>query len=373
MEIEASAPFETIVETGQTGLVGTITFKVDDNDGGTTIGPTTANVTEIGVTGIYVWNAPAAPASLGQYTILSSTSGDFTDPDSISHEELVVVAAGALAPSPIPSPDSSPATVGPCTAWITGDDVADCCAAAVADVGTYTVLLDDAADVASQLLYELSGRRFAGLCSRDGVRPCHGGCDCNVQILSRGHIVGDSSGCSGNSCWCHGLSRVKLAGYVREITQVKIDGDVLDPSEYRVDEHKYLTRMNGNRWPSCSRADLDDTEDGTFSVSYTYGKTPPLAALDAAKQFACQIYQQCSPSGGGGAEADCQIPANATRVSRQGITVDQGAIFTRNPVTGAWETGMVAVDFFLNTYNRKGIQRRGLFFGPGRRFARPVG
>lgn len=262
---------------------------------------------------------------------------------------------------------------GPCVAWITGDDVAECCGAAVADVGTFTVLLDDAADVASQLLYEYSGRRFAGLCSRNGVRPCHGGCDCDVQILSRGHIVGGSS-CSGSSCWCHGLSRVKLAGYVREITQVKISGDVLDPSEYRLDEHKYLTRMNGNRWPSCSRADLPDTEDGTFSVSYTYGRTPPLAAIDAAKQFACEIYQQCSASVSG-TEADCQIPANATRVTRQGITVERSAIFARNPDTGAWETGMGSVDFFLNAYNPKGIQRRGLFFGPGarQRFARPVG
>ena len=371
MYAEAALPFEATNETGLTGLVGSISVKVIDNDGGTPLGPTTAGITEDGATGIYIWNAAAAPAA-GQYTIVWSTDGSF-DPDTVSSDELVVLAVGVVAPSPIPTPDDSDPTVGPCTSWITGDDVADCCAAAAADVGTYTVLLDDSADVASQLLYELSGRRFAGLCTREDVRPCHGDCGCGVQILSRGHIVGDISNCGGRSCWCHGLSRVKLAGYVREITQVKIDGVVLDPSEYRVDEHKYLTRKNGNRWPSCSRADLDDTEDGTFSVSYTYGRTPPLAAIDAAKQFACQIYQQCSSSGGGGAEADCLIPANATRVTRQGITVEQGVIFQRNTLTGAWETGMGSVDYFLNVYNPKGIQRRGLFFGPGRRFARPVG
>ena len=266
-------------------------------------------------------------------------------------------------------------TAGPCTPWITGDDVAECCGVAADAVGTFTVLLDDAADVASELLYEYSGRRFAGLCEREGVRPCHGDCGCGFQVLSRGHIVDPwgayQSGCGGRGCWCHDLSRVKLAGYVQEITQVKISGVIVDPSEYRVDEHKYLTRKNGSRWPSCSRADLDDTEDGTFSVDYTYGRIPPLAAIDAAKQFACQIYLQCAASVGG-TEADCQIPANATRVTRQGITVER-SLFQRNAQTGSWETGMPSVDFFLNGVNPKGLMRNGLFFGPRKRFARPVG
>jgi hypothetical protein len=370
MYAEASVPFEAVNETGETGLVGTIAVKLVDNDGVETIAATTANIAEVGTTGVYVWNAASAPGSLGQYTLIWSTDGTF-DPDTVSTEELVVVATSVVTPPVIPSPDSEPSTVGPCTGWLTGDEVAECCASAVAEVGTYTVLLDDAADVASQLLYELSGRRWVGLCSREGVRPCHGGCDCNFQVLSRGHIVGDHSSCTGSGCWCYGLSRVKLAGYVRQVTEVKIDGVVLDPSEYRVDEHKWLTRMNGSRWPSCSRADLADTEDGTFAVSYTYGKTPPLAGIEAAKQLACQIFGWCS---NGGAGADCDIPDGAIRITRQGITIER-ARFARNPETGSWETGLTAVDYFLNTYNPNGLSRRALFIGPGssRRYARPVG
>lgn len=371
MYAQAGLPFENFNETGITGLVGSIAVQVIDNDGGVTIGPTTADITEQGSTGIYIWNAAAAPPT-GQYTLVWSTDGSF-DPDTISTEELVVV-AGSVAPSPIPPPpDSDVTTEGPCTAWLTGDDVAECCGEAVAEVGTATILLDDAADVASQLLYELSGRRWAGLCSRTGVRPCHSNCGCGWQVLSRGHVVAawDSWSCEGRSCGCRDLSRVKLSGYVREVTQVKVGGAVVDPSLYRVDEHKWLTRLDGDRWPACGRLDLPDTEEGTFSVSYTYGKTPPLAGIEAAKQLACQIFMRCSNSANA---TDCAIPEGAVRISRQGITVER-AIFARNPQTGAWETGLSAVDQFLNTYNPKGIMRRALFISPrsSDRYARPVG
>lgn len=373
MDVGSGAPFEAVNEVGVTGLVGTLTVKVEDNDGATPIGPTAANITELGSSGVYVWNAPAAPGTLGQYTIMWSTDGTF-DPDTVSTEALTVIDPTASSPGPIPPPDDAPATMGPCTAWITGDDVAECCSAATDIVGTFTSLLDDAADAASQILFELSGRRWAGLCSREGVRPCHGDCGCGgVQVLSRGHIVDpwgpySYSDCGGRACWCQDLSRVKLAGYVREVTQVKLDGVVMDSSSYRVDEHKYLTRVDGGRWPSCSHGGRADTEEGTFSVSYTYGKTPPLSAVDAAKQLACQAFMQCSGSG------DCDIPAGATRITRQGITIER-AIFARNPDTGAWETGLSAVDYFLNTYNRHGLARRALFVSPGSRgrYARPVG
>lgn len=371
MLAEASQPFEAINETGETGFVGAVAVKVEDNDGVTTLGPTTANITEIGTTGIYVWNAPAAPA-VGTYTLVWSLDGSFA-PDTISSEPLVVVATAAETLPPIPPPDGQAAVEGPCTAWLTGDDVAECCAAASAEVGTATVLLDDAADVASQLLYELSGRRWSGLCSREGVRPCHSNCGCGVQILSRGHIVNanDFWACTGRSCGCRELSRVKLAGYVREVTQVKIDGVVLDDSIYRVDEHKWLTRVDGSRWPACAHADLPDTEEGTFSISYTYGKTPPLAGIEAAKQLACQVFMRCSNSGDG---ADCQIPDGVVRITRQGITMER-AFFGRDPKTGKWYTGLSAVDLFLNTYNPRGLARRGLFVSPKAtdRYARPVG
>lgn len=369
MYVEASSAFEAILESGQTGLVGVLAVKVIDNDGGTTVASTTANITELGTSGVYIWNAPASPASLGQYTIVWSTDGSY-DADTVSTEELIVVASSVGVLPPIPAPDSALAVDGPCTAWLTGDDVAECCAAAVAEVGSMTSLLDDSADVASQLLYELSGRRWVGLCSRT-VRPCHtSNCGCgSYQVLSRGHVVGEweSWDCDGRACGCRGLSRVRLSGHVRAVSEVKIDGTAVASSEYRVDEGRWLTRLNGERWPNCARLDLPDTEDGTFSVTYTYGVNPPAAGVEAAKQLACQIYLQCSGSG------ECDIPDGATRITRQGITIERG-YFARDD-KGVWKTGLSLVDYFLNTYNPNGLTRRALFVNPGSRgrHARPVG
>lgn len=350
MHAEASAPFEATLDSGLTGLVGTLSVKIVDNDGATVVGPTTANITEDGTSGVYAWNATAAPDAAGQYQIIWSIDGTYAA-DTVATEDLVIVAS---------------ASGGPCTSWVTGADVAECCSS---EVGTMSSLLDNSADVASQMLYELSGRRWSGLCLRT-VRPCHSSCSCGWQVLSRGHVVTalDSWPCEGRACGCQELSRVRLTGHVREVTEVKIDGAVVDSSCYRVDENRWLTRLNGDRWPSCARLDLADTEEGTFSVTYTYGAPPPLAGVEAAKQLACQVYLQCSGS------TECDIPAGATRITRQGITIER-AFFRRNQKTKAWETGLELVDYFLNTYNRHGLSRRALFISPGSRgrHARPVG
>ncbi len=120
-------------------------------------------------------------------------------------------------------------------------------------------------------------------------------------------------------------------------------------------------------WPRCQNLDLPDTEVGTFSVTYEYGVEPPLIGLEAAKQLACQIYLGCTGSD------QCQLPTGATRVTRQGVTIER-QFFSRDPKTGAWRTGLPLVDLFLNTVNPGGLRRRPAVWTPdGPRYARPVG
>jgi hypothetical protein len=169
---------------------------------------------------------------------------------------------------------------------------------------------------------------------------------------------------------------------VREILEVKIDGDVVDPDTYRLDGWRWLTRVRDPAdpgtalmWPSCQLTDLPDTEDGTFSVTYRYGQDPPLEGLSAAAALACQLHRACSDSG-----ADCEIPANAVRVTRQGVTIDKAAtiswFFGRRGAGegGGWGTGIVQVDTFLNSFNRAGMQQRPKTWSPdGHKFARVYG
>src|SRR5512146_2119288 len=85
--VSGSQAFEAVADTGLTGLTGTIAARVDN--GGTVIGPTTADIAEDGATGVYTWSVAAAPAVTGQYKILFSTDGTFVD-QTVFEEDLEV-------------------------------------------------------------------------------------------------------------------------------------------------------------------------------------------------------------------------------------------------------------------------------------------
>jgi hypothetical protein len=249
-------------------------------------------------------------------------------------------------------------------------------------------IFEEAALQASALLFELSGRLYPGECGPKTVRPSCLSCACGYQILSRGHIVGP---------WDYGYllaglcdmclvacspSRIKLSGYpVQEITEVKIDGDVLPDTDYTLWKGRYLTHLNDGRWPIRQNLTLEDTEDGTFSISYTYGADPPSLGQAAAAQLACEIYKSCAnATGAGGA---CALPVGVTRVTRQGVTIEKLAFTTwgytpasraRGSRSPGWNTGLPLVDAFLNAYNSAGLKRRPVFYAPGhRRYAQPFG
>lgn len=259
----------------------------------------------------------------------------------------------------------------PCTPWVTGDDVADCC-----QVETSSgFLFDEAAIQASALLFELSGRLFPGECGPRTVRPpCI--CTCGYQVLSRGHIIGPWD----YGYWNWGMcdfclvacapSRIKLVGYpVREIDEIKIDGNIVNPAEYTIYQSRYVTRLDDGRWPIRQDLTLADTEEGTFSISYTYGADPPELGMAAAAQLGCEMYKACNSDAGA-----CALPTGVTRITRQGVTIEKLAFtswgYIGKNVRGfapGWKTGMALVDAFLNTYNKAGLMRRPTFYAPGKR------
>lgn len=276
-----------------------------------------------------------------------------------------------------------------CTPWIAGVDVAECCGIECENPSQF----DEVAEVASELLYQFSGRQFPGFCERT-VRPCGAGCGCPWQILSRGHIVwnwnlldptyGAGYGwwsCSGDYCGCRPLSRVLLAGYVQEVSEVLIDGQVVDPATYRVDRHRWLVRVREHasdetweHWPGCQNMDLPETEEGTWAVTYTYGRLVPQSGKTAAAQLACELYKQC-------AGEECALPQGTTRVLRQGLVVEKpsfiGWAFEKGgrSIPRGWKTNIPAVDAFLNAFNPTGMIREPIIWSPTRelRFAQQVG
>lgn len=344
----AGASFEAFAEGFATGLVGTLGVTIDDGDGNNVVPRTTAGIAEIDTVdgyGVYRYIG-VYPASLGTYLLT------WDDTVVTGSEDLVVGDAFDLPPD-VP-------TLGPCDEWATAEDLAVCCGI---DVSSDTNdALEAAAVAASEVLFALSGRLYRGTCGPVTVRPCGVGSSCFVP--GRSDRV--------QSCGCDPLSTVLLPGYpVLEIGLVKLDGEIIAPGEYRLDDRRKLVRLadeEGNRqfWPACQRLDLADTEERTFSVTYYYGVAPPALGVQAAAQLGCELYRSCSGEGG-----ECSLPQGTTRITRQGITIERGVLAAF--IAGA-QTGLVSVDAFLVAFGLGGAQRRPAVWSPdGPKYAKQQG
>lgn len=280
--------------------------------------------------------------------------------------------------------------LGPCTAWISTADIRACCTE-LPESTTYEAFLEQIAVAASQVLYEISGRQFSGVCEST-VRPCStGGCSAwaNLGSIIPGWGSGgetwgggagnaglpfggwgwwDYGGGSNAVCGCQPLSEVLLGYPVVEVSEVSISGVVVDPATYRVDEWRSLVRTadtstdppTSRFWPSCQNLQVDDGEAGSFVVTYTHGVAPPVPGALAAAQLACQFARQC-------AGQDCLLPEGTTKVIRQGVQIERGLLASwlkREAGQVGWQTGLVFVDAFLTAYNPNGLRRRPAVYSP---------
>lgn len=356
---------EFVYVAGETGLVGTLEYRVDDNQGATVIAATTTDIIELGTTGTYSVTI-TLPGTEGDWTILWSVDGSFDEnTDAESFRTVATVTEAPSIPPLSPIAEDGAGLSGPCLAWTSADAMfdADCCTVD----GTDPDVLEDAIVAASQLLYPLSGNAYPGTCSRT-VRPCADSFACEGPWgMWAGTYWGFPSRGSRllrRGCGCAPLSRVPLAGHARGITEVTIDGEVVDADTYRLDEHLWLTRVRHPDdldtplyWPSCQAMDKPLTADGTFGITYDYGFDPPSSGILAAQELACAIYSNC-PGVGEIGDGTCNLPSNITHIERQGISIDLAGFSQWGLVNGSWQTGMPMVDAFLNAVNPTGTRRK---------------
>lgn len=247
-----------------------------------------------------------------------------------------------------------------CAQWTTADAVQECSPCASTDDAVLTAMIA----VASDVLFALSGYRYSGVCTST-VRPCGGrhGNDGPIRgneasgTSTRSTAAGISVGCgcsSPRACACGGLSEITLGGWpVASVTEVKVDGVVLDAARYRIDDSRFLVRLpdaddSRQSWPCCQDLALDTTEPDTFEVTFTYGQAPPASGVLAAKVLACELALACT--GGDG----CRLPKRVTSIVRQGIamTVIDPFEFLTDGLTGLYE-----VDLFLGTHGASRTKR----------------
>ncbi len=211
---------------------------------------------------------------------------------------------------------------GPCSPWVTWADVEALCT----DTTTSTALAalpnatrEHVLDVATWVLYSLTGRRYPGVCetTRQVCRTCvtcRGTCGCGVR---------DEIDLSGGRFPVHGA------------WSVIVDGVTLDDSAYTVRGRRYLTRIDGQSWPSY--ADLTDPD--AFQVSFAYGRVPPVGLRNAAAVFAFELAKKCA-----GGTLRCAIPERVTSITREGVTY---TVIDSQRFLDEGRTGIYTVDLAL--------------------------
>jgi hypothetical protein len=160
-----------------------------------------------------------------------------------------------------------------------------------------------------------------GLC-RTFERPCLDDCNATVSTWTgwMSPYVRDGNwynnggcGCTGD-CSCSRLCTVTLQGPVYQIERVRIGGETLPESAWRVITGDRLARVDGGCWPTCQDLGVPD-EDG-FLVEYLRGIPPGPDAVRAVSLLACRKLADCPPG-----TAGCgQLPSGVTQITREGIS-----------------------------------------------------
>lgn len=256
--------------------------------------------------------------------------------------------------------------VSTCSPWATEEDL---CGPCVGYDSTLDPYIERGLVIASDVLFRLSGQQFPGVCEGT-IRPCckpSSGALATIDPLMLVRYLPATWTPAWGFCSCAGSDRCGLGGSrevklpnapVNEVSEVKVDGDILDPADYFVDDEFRLVRRDGV-WPCCQRNDLDDTEVGTWSVTYSWGTPPPPAGVLAAAVLGCEIAMACDPET---PEDKCRLPRRVTSIIRQGITIVMAPSDFLDPRTG--KVGIYEVDLFVATYNPAHLQEGGVVLSP---------
>jgi hypothetical protein len=212
----------------------------------------------------------------------------------------------------------------PC-GWV----VADCDACSVE-------VTDEHKAIAVDLLWRATYQRF-GPCTIT-VRPC-----------SDPSVVCGRCASACTSCGCRQLSEIVLPGPIHAITEVWVDGEVVDPTAYRVDDFAWLVRTEGGQWPRCGNLAAEPEEAGSFVITYELGLAPPPGAAETAAEVACELAQAyCN-------DKSCRLPKRIRQKTRQGVTVTFDDL-------AAGRFGIEVVDLWVDMINAR--RRRSRVYSP---------
>lgn len=267
----------------------------------------------------------------------------------------------------LPSPmiDTTSVFFGPCQAW----EPIWCVDLPSGSEG----ISGFAVQMATEILWAKTGMRYDQCTLK--IRPCRQDCWSGGQwpwggqwwqlgtlypqpALISGNWYNLTCGPCGDNCSCTTLSEITLPGPVASIDQIKIDGDVLSVSGYRLDDFRKLVRLN-DMWPMCNDLNKSDSEVGTWSVTLTYGQPVPIMGRMAVGELAHQIILACM------GDDCCRLPYQVQSIARQGVTIDYpdvrdifGSRVSAGGTVVSNRLGLFFCDAFIDASNPYGLRSR---------------
>lgn len=158
--------------------------------------------------------------------------------------------------------------------------------------------------------------------------------------------------CGGDACSCARLCEIIMPGPVAEVTEVRLDGIIIDPTLFRLDNGTKLVREDGECWPSCQNMSAPLGDSCTLGISYVPGLLPGAEGEWAAGLLACEYAKACT----GG---KCRLPSAVSSVSRNGTTMEMTAGLFANNITGIRE-----VDAYVTGLNPYALRTPSMVWSP---------
>lgn len=231
-----------------------------------------------------------------------------------------------------------------------------------------------AQDMAVTNLWALTGRRF-GACPVT-VRPCR---QCRTiplpelimwnfgrrdnlgvgfgwyPMLDSGTVFNISCGACTSECRCEAKCEFFLPGPIDSINEIRVDGNIVDPSKYVVYDKSKLVFLTGVDCPETQNYNLALSEVGTWSVDYNIGEAWPAGAAQIAGLLACEYGRAFTSDPG------CNLPARVQSVARQGVDVQFVDPFA---LADAGLTGLPVVDSWIRAQNPYKLAARPRVWSP---------
>lgn len=222
---------------------------------------------------------------------------------------------------------------------------------------------------ATDIMWAATGRQF-GVCPVE-VRPCFNNPYNGFGVWwndgtfwpynFNGTWYNAGCGCFGRCC-CQPLpyTQAWLPGPVAGVSEVRVDGNLVDPSAYRIDDNQWLVRQDGDIWPICQDYNKANGLTGTWSVTYFRGTAVPASVLAAGGTLACEYAKACVGQ-------DCRLPGRIQSIIRQGVSITMVDVET---VMRLGYTGLIEVDQIIRAYNPSGLARPLRVYSPDTQIVR---